>query len=215
MKVQAANNYVVLEMIESKREVSPGITLPGSEIPNPRWGRVTSVGYGLPDINGSIVSPDVQEEDTVFVHSHGKYFFDLSKLTDEELKFVVAHYLDILAKWDKENMAVKPFGNYVEIELVKNKEIFKGIDLPDSVKQLPGIGKVISRGPGLQTMSGVRVPITLKEGDENTYVVFDATNCISLNLKDLGIDKVSTLISAGNIMAEVTIPNKEDKELVD
>lgn len=209
IEVKATNNYIVLDMIETKKEVSPGITLPTSEVPNPKWGKVLSVGDGLPDINGEVVAPDVAVEDTVFVQSHGKYFFDLTTLAEEESKVVVAHYLDILAKWDSENMQINPLGNYVEIELVKNKEVFKGIDLPDAVRQLPGIGKVVGVGPGLQMMSGVRVPINLEVNDEETYVVFDATNCISLNLNDLGFDRVATLISAGNIMAEVKVKKKE------
>lgn len=50
-----------------------------------------------------------------------------------------------------------------------------GIVLPDSAKEKPTRGKVISTGPGKMLDNGTRAPITVKAGDEVYYGKYAGT----------------------------------------
>ena len=63
-------------------------------------------------------------------------------------------------------MKIKPLGERVLIELVKEEEVSKGgIIIPDSAKEKPQEGKVIAIGTGKLDESGKVVPFNVKKGD--------------------------------------------------
>ena len=63
-------------------------------------------------------------------------------------------------------MNIKPLGERVLIEPVKEGEVSKGgIIIPDSAKEKPQEGKVIAVGTGKVDENGKEVPFNVKKGD--------------------------------------------------
>ena len=62
-------------------------------------------------------------------------------------------------------MKIKPLGERVLIELVKEEEVAKGgIIIPDSAKEKPQEGRVIAVGTGKLDENGKVVPFHVKKG---------------------------------------------------
>ena len=63
-------------------------------------------------------------------------------------------------------MKIRPLGERVLIELVKEEEVSKGgIIIPDSAKEKPQEGKVIAVGTGKLDENGKVIPFNVKKGD--------------------------------------------------
>ena len=63
-------------------------------------------------------------------------------------------------------MKIRPLGERVLIELVKEEEVSKGgIIIPDSAKEKPQEGKVIAVGTGKLDENGKILPFNVKKGD--------------------------------------------------
>ena len=63
-------------------------------------------------------------------------------------------------------MKVKPLNDRVLVKRLEEVQVTKGgIYIPDTAKEKPVEGKVISVGPGKVNEQGNRVPLNLKEGD--------------------------------------------------
>ena len=63
-------------------------------------------------------------------------------------------------------MKIRPLGERVLIELVKEEEVSKGgIIIPDSAKEKPQEGKVIAVGTGKLDKNGKILPFNVKKGD--------------------------------------------------
>ena len=64
-------------------------------------------------------------------------------------------------------MKVKPLNDRVLVKRLEEVQVTKGgIYIPDTAKEKPVEGKVISVGPGKVNEQGNRVPLNLKEGDK-------------------------------------------------
>ena len=71
---------------------------------------------------------------------------------------------------------LRPLGDRVVIQPTPREEMTKsGIVLPDTAKEKPQEGKVISAGPGLLTDEGKREPMDVKEGDTVLYAKYAGT----------------------------------------
>ena len=81
-------------------------------------------------------------------------------------------------------MKIKPLQDKI---LVKRSEAEKktagGIIIPDTSKEKPSIGTVISVGPGARNEKGELVPMTLKEGDK---ILFSDSTTIIVILYNSG-----------------------------
>ena len=63
-------------------------------------------------------------------------------------------------------MKIKPLGDRVLVEPLKEDEVKKGgIIIPDSAKEKPQEGKVIAVGTGKLDENGKKVPFNVKKGD--------------------------------------------------
>jgi len=63
-------------------------------------------------------------------------------------------------------MKIKPLSDRVLVEPQEDKEVEKGgIIIPDSAKEKPQQGKVISLGTGKKDDDGKLIPFNVKEGD--------------------------------------------------
>ncbi|HEY5519947.1 MAG TPA: co-chaperone GroES [Candidatus Limnocylindrales bacterium] len=71
---------------------------------------------------------------------------------------------------------LRPLGDRVVIQPTPREEMTKsGIVLPDTAKEKPQEGKVISAGPGRLTDEGKREPMDVKEGDTVLYAKYAGT----------------------------------------
>ena len=63
-------------------------------------------------------------------------------------------------------MKIKPLGERVLVEPIKEEEVAKGgIIIPDSAREKPQEGKVIAVGTGKIDKEGNKVPFNVKKGD--------------------------------------------------
>ncbi|NNM85439.1 MAG: co-chaperone GroES [Phycisphaerales bacterium] len=73
-------------------------------------------------------------------------------------------------------MKIKPIDDRVVVQAVEAEaKTATGIYLPDSAKEKPTRGKVISVGPGKLLDSGKRVAVPVKVGDEVYYGKYAGT----------------------------------------
>jgi chaperonin GroES len=73
-------------------------------------------------------------------------------------------------------MKVRPLGDRVLVEVLEAEEKTKGgIVLPDTAKEKPQQGKVISVGKGKVTDEGKVVSLEVKEGDTVLYGKYSGT----------------------------------------
>lgn len=91
-------------------------------------------------------------------------------------------------------ISFKPLGDRVVIEVVKREEkTAGGIYLPDSAKEKPMEGTVVSVGKGARDAQGNLVPMELKAGD---HIIFGkwAGSEVKINGKELLIMKESDVM---------------------
>ena len=90
-------------------------------------------------------------------------------------------------------MHFRPLHDRVLVRRIDAEEKTKGgIIIPDTAKEKPQEGKVISAGPGRVDDKGTRVPMDVKEGDVvifskygGTEVKYDGQEYLLLNARDI------------------------------
>jgi chaperonin GroES len=71
---------------------------------------------------------------------------------------------------------IKPLGERVVIKVLESEEKTKsGIVLPDTAKEKPQMGKVLSVGTGRLLDNGQRVALDVKEGDKVLFAKYAGT----------------------------------------
>ena len=91
-------------------------------------------------------------------------------------------------------MAFRPLGDRVLVKRVEEEEKTKGgIIIPDTAKEKPQEGKVISVGPGARDDSGKVQPLDVKAGDTILFGKWSGTE-IKLEGEDLLIMKESDIL---------------------
>ncbi len=74
------------------------------------------------------------------------------------------------------SMSLKPLGNRVVIEPIEQEEMTAGgIVLPETAKEKPQKGKILSVGPGDRDEDGKRIPMDVKEGDTVLFAKYSGT----------------------------------------
>ena len=93
------------------------------------------------------------------------------------------------------SMNLKPLGSRVVIEPLEQEEITSGgIVLPETAKEKPQKGKVLSVGPGDRDDEGKRVPMDVKAGDTVLFAKYAGTE-IKVEGKKLLILKESDVLA--------------------
>jgi chaperonin GroES len=74
-------------------------------------------------------------------------------------------------------MNLQPLGDRIIVEVLEEEETtVSGIVLPDTAKEKPQRGRVLSVGPGERNKeTGERVPVDLAEGDEIVFSKYGGT----------------------------------------
>jgi len=93
------------------------------------------------------------------------------------------------------SMTLKPLGNRVVVEPVEQEEVTSGgIVLPETAKEKPQKGTVLSIGPGERDDDGKYIPMDVKEGDTVLFAKYAGTE-IKVEGKKLLILKESDLLA--------------------
>lgn len=92
------------------------------------------------------------------------------------------------------SISFKPLGDRVVIEVIKSEEkTAGGIYLPDSAKEKPVEGTVVSVGKGARDMQGNLIPMELKSGDRIIFGKWAGSE-VKINGKELLIMKESDVM---------------------
>jgi chaperonin GroES len=95
-------------------------------------------------------------------------------------------------------MAFRPLGDRVLIKRVDEEEKTKGgIIIPDTAKEKPQEGKVISVGPGARDENGKLQPLDVKKGDRILFGKWSGTE-VKIDGEDLLIMKESDVLGVLN-----------------
>lgn len=93
------------------------------------------------------------------------------------------------------SMTLKPLGNRVVVEPVEQEEVTAGgIVLPETAKEKPQKGTVLSVGPGERDDDGKYIPMDVKEGDKVLFAKYAGTE-IKVEGNKLLILKESDLLA--------------------
>jgi chaperonin GroES len=93
------------------------------------------------------------------------------------------------------SMSLKPLGNRVVVEPIEQEEVTAGgIVLPETAKEKPQKGSVISVGPGDRNDKGERVPMDVAKGDTILFAKYAGTE-IKLDGKKLLILRESDILA--------------------
>jgi chaperonin GroES len=93
------------------------------------------------------------------------------------------------------SFSLKPLGNRVVVEPIEQEEVTSGgIVLPETAKEKPQKGKVLSVGPGERDEDGKRIPLDVKEGDTVLFAKYSGTE-IKMDGKKLLILRESDLLA--------------------
>lgn len=83
------------------------------------------------------------------------------------------------------SISLKPLGNRVVVEPIEQEDVTAGgIVLPETAKEKPQKGKVLSIGPGDRDDEGKRIPMDISVGDTILYAKYSGTE-IKLDGKKL------------------------------
>jgi chaperonin GroES len=93
------------------------------------------------------------------------------------------------------SISLKPLGNRVVVEPFEQEEVTAGgIVLPETAKEKPQKGKVLSVGPGERDDDGDRIPLDVTIGDTVLYAKYAGTE-IKVEGKKLLILRESDLLA--------------------
>ena len=93
------------------------------------------------------------------------------------------------------SLNIKPLGNRVVVEPLEQEEITAGgIVLPETAKEKPQKGKVLSVGPGERNDKGDRIEMDISEGDTVLFAKYAGTE-IKLDGKKLLILRDSDILA--------------------
>jgi chaperonin GroES len=93
------------------------------------------------------------------------------------------------------SLKLKPLGNRVVIEPIEQEDITSGgIVLPETAKEKPQKGKVLSVGPGDRDENGKYIPMDVKEKDTVLFAKYSGTE-IKVDSKKLLILRESDLLA--------------------
>lgn len=92
-------------------------------------------------------------------------------------------------------MKLKPLGNRVVVEPIEQDEVTAGgIVLPETAKEKPQKGTVLSVGPGERDEDGKYIPMDVKAGDTVLFAKYAGTE-IKIDSKKLLIMKENDLLA--------------------
>ena len=159
MKIRPLHDRVIVKRLEEDRTSPGGIVIPDTAAEKPIQGKVIAVGKGKILESGDVRPLDVKVGDKVLF---GKYSGTEVKMDGDELV--------VMREEDMAKMKFRPLHDRVVVKRIDAESKTKGgIIIPDTAKEKPQEGEVISVGPGALDDNGKRVVPDVKAGD---FVLF-------------------------------------------
>jgi chaperonin GroES len=93
-------------------------------------------------------------------------------------------------------MNLQPLGDRLIVEVLEEEETTVSGVLPDTAKEKPQRGRVLSVGPGARDEDGEHIPMDLEEGDEIIFSKYGGTEI------KLGADEV-LILRESDVLAKV------------
>jgi chaperonin GroES len=92
-------------------------------------------------------------------------------------------------------MAIRPLGDRVLVEPIEQEETIAGgmLVLPETAKEKPQQGLVVSAGEGRRDETGKRIPMDVKKGDKVLFAKYAGTE-VKLEGKKLLIMKETDIL---------------------
>ena len=91
-------------------------------------------------------------------------------------------------------MAFRPLHDRVVVQALESEsKTAGGIIIPDTAKEKPSQGKILSVGPGVRDSDGQVVPLELKKGDTVLYGKYSGTE-VKIDGKDMLIMRESDVM---------------------
>ena len=92
-------------------------------------------------------------------------------------------------------LKLKPLGSRLVVEPIEQEDVTaSGIVLPETAKEKPQKGKVLSMGPGDRDEDGKRIPMDVKVGDIVLYAKYSGTE-IKMDQKKILIIKENDVLA--------------------
>ena len=92
-------------------------------------------------------------------------------------------------------LKLKPLGGRLVVEPIEQEDVTaSGIVLPETAKEKPQRGKVLSMGPGDRDEAGKRIPMDVKVGDTVLFAKYSGTE-IKMDQKKMLILKESDVLA--------------------
>jgi chaperonin GroES len=105
-------------------------------------------------------------------------------------------------------MNLQPLGDRLIVEVLdEEEETVSGIVLPDTAKEKPQRGRVLSVGPGSRNDKGEIVPMDVAEGDEVVFSKYGGTEI------KVGTDEVLILRESDVLAKVVSVGGKRKRKL--
>lgn len=159
MKFNPLHDRIVIKRNTAESKSEGGLHIPDSAKDKPARGVVEAVGLGKHDDNGARMVPDVVVGDEVIF---GKYAG--TELNVDGSEFMVVREEDILVQ--VVDGKLRPMLDRVVVQRDETEQKIGTIWVPDTAKEKPARGTVVSVGPGRRDDTGARIEPDLKAGDQ-------------------------------------------------
>ncbi|KAL3144861.1 hypothetical protein ABBQ38_001964 [Trebouxia sp. C0009 RCD-2024] len=170
-KVSPKGDLVLCKVAEAEEQTTGGLLLPSSAQSKPTSGDIVALGDGR--VGGNVQTFDLQVGQTVV---YSKFGIGSTDLDIQGQRHTMLREDDCIGIMPKSNATasdipeLKPVGDRVLIKVQEQTAVTAGgLMLPESARERPMCGAVVSVGPGKRDKDGSRKTPKVKEGDTVLY----------------------------------------------
>lgn len=171
---------MLVKVAEEEIKTKGGILLPTSAVKKPTSGDVVELGDGR--VNGNTRPFTLKTGDTVL---YSKYGFMYTNIELKEQEFILIREDDVIGIMPRSGALVddipelKPVSDRVLVKVEETADVtIGGVLLPDSAKERPLSGTIVSVGPGKYDpeVEGKLRPMKVAAGDRVLYFKYAGEN---------------------------------------
>uniref|UniRef100_A0A7S0RR56 20 kDa chaperonin, chloroplastic n=1 Tax=Chlamydomonas leiostraca TaxID=1034604 RepID=A0A7S0RR56_9CHLO len=179
-KISPRGDRVLVKVAEEETKTRGGILLPTSAVKKPTSGDVVELGDGR--VNGETRPFILKTGDTVLYSKFGFMYTDI-KLKEQD--FILIREEDVIGIMPRQNAQaddipnMKPMSDRVLIKVEETADVtIGGVLLPETAKERPLSGTVVSTGPGKYDAEAEekRKPMRVQPGDRVLYFKYAGDN---------------------------------------
>ncbi|KAF5832968.1 chaperonin 10 kd subunit-domain-containing protein [Dunaliella salina] len=180
-KLSPRGDRVLVKVAEEEKQTRGGILLPVSAVKKPTSGEVVDLGDGRTG-SGETREFYLKKGQTVLYSKFGFMYTDL-KLNKED--YILIREDDVIGIMPRPNATaedvpqLQPLSDRVLVKVYDTADVtVGGVMLPESAKERPLSGEVVTTGPGRydSAAEGKRHPMKVKPGDKILYFKYAGDN---------------------------------------